>query len=129
MATRRSSHKSASLAQSDEDSSHHSNQYRYRQPSSSGSDEEYLTSGPIGSSDDENNDEIDEIGNEDDGLPDDVLPSYLLRLGIRLEAIDLDDVREEAKDTGDGSDSDVEADHCYDHDEAMVSDQAELNEE
>ena len=104
MATRRSSHESAPLAQSDEDSSPHSTQYRYRRPSSSGSDEEDLPSGPIGSSDDDSNDEIDEIGNEDDGLPDDVLPLHLLRLVSRLETIELDGVREEAKETGDGGD-------------------------
>ena len=121
MATRRSSHESAPLAQSDEDSSPHSTQYRYRQPSSSGSDEEDLPSGPIGSSDDDNNDEIDEIGNEDDGYPDDVLPSYLLILVSRLETIELDDVREESKEAGYGGDSDVETDDCYDHNEAMVS--------
>ena len=90
MATCRSSHESAPLAQSDEDSSPHSTQYRYKHPSSSGSDEEDIPSGPIGSSDDENNDEIDEIGNKDDGSPDDVLPSYLLRLVSLLETIDLD---------------------------------------
>ena len=75
MATRRSSHESAPLAQSDEYLIPHSNQYRYSQPSSSGSDEEDIPSGPIGSSDDDNNDEIDEIGNEGDGSPDDVLTS------------------------------------------------------
>ena len=96
MATRRSSHESATLEQSDEYSSPHSTQYRYRQPSSSGSDEEDLTSGPIGSSDDDNNDEIYEIGNKDDGSPTDVLPLYLLRLVSWMETIDLDDVREEA---------------------------------
>ena len=46
-----------------------------------------------------------------------------------MEIIDLDDAREEAKEAGDGGNSDVEADDCYDHDEAMVSDQAERNEE
>ena len=46
-----------------------------------------------------------------------------------MYTIDLDDVREEAKEAGDGGDSDVEADDCYDHDEAMVSAQAERNEE
>ena len=50
----------------------------------------------MGSSDDDNNDEIDEMGNENDGSPDDVLPSYLLRLVSWMEIIDLDDVREEA---------------------------------
>ena len=93
MATRRCSHESAPLAQSDEDSSPHSTQYRYRQPSSSDSNEEDIPSGKIGSSDDDNNNEIDKIGNEDDGSPDDVLPSYPLRLVSRLESIDLDDVR------------------------------------
>ena len=97
MATCRSLHESALLSQSDEYLSPHSTKYRYRQPSSSVSDEEDLLSGPIGSSDDDNNDEIYEIGNEDDSLPDNVLPSYLLRLVSRLETIDLDDVREEAK--------------------------------
>ena len=82
---------------------------------------------PIGSSDDDNNNEIDEIGNEDNGSPDNVLPSYLLRLGNWMETIDLDDVREEAKEVGDGGDSDVEVDNCYDHDEAMVSAQVERN--
>ena len=129
MATRRSLHESAPLAQSDEDSSPHSTQYRYRQPSSSGSDEEDLPSGPIGSSYDDNNDEINEIGNEDDGFPEDVLPSHLLRLVSGLETISLDDVREEAKEAGDGGDSDVEADGCYDHNEAMIMAQAERNKE
>ena len=92
------------------------------------SDEEDLPSRPIGSSDDDNNDEIDEIGNEEDGSPDDFLPSYLLRLVIWLETIYLDDVREEAKEAGDGGDSDVEVDDCYDHDEVVVLAQAEQNE-
>ena len=129
MATRGSSHESAPLAQSYEYSSPHLTQYRYRQPSSSVSYEEDLPSGPIGSSDDDNNNEINEIGKEDDGLPYDVLPSCLLRLVSRLEAIDLDDVREEANESGDGGDSDVEAYDSYDHDEAMVLDQAERNKE
>ena len=90
MSTHRSLHESAPLAQSDEDSSPQSTQYRYRQPSSYGSDEEDLPSGPIGSIDDDKNNEIEEIGNGDDGSPDNVLPSYLLRLVIRLETIDLD---------------------------------------
>ena len=58
-------------------------------------------------------------------MPDDVFPSYLLRFISRLETIDLDDLREEAKEAGDGGDSDVEADDCYDHDEAMVLAQAQ----
>ena len=53
-------------------------------------------------------------------MPDDVLPSHLLRLASRLETIELDGVREEAKEAGDGGDSDVEAEDCYDYDEAMV---------
>ena len=47
----------------------------------------------------------------------------------RLETIDLDDIREETKEAGDGGDSYVEADDCYDHNEAMVLAQAERNEE
>ena len=62
-------------------------------------------------------------------MPDDVLPSYLLRLVSQLETIDLYDVREESKEAGDGGELDVEADNCYDHDKAMVLAQAEQNEE
>ena len=70
--------------------------------------------------DDEEAEDIEaEISKEDE------LPSYLLRFVTRLENIDLDDVNEEAVEVGDGEDSDVEADDCLDHDEAMVSAQAE----
>ena len=57
------------------------------------------------------------------------MPSYLLILVSQLETIDLDDVREEAKEAGDGGDSDVEADNCYDHDETKFLAQAEQNKE
>ena len=46
-----------------------------------------------------------------------------------MDTIDLDDVREEANESGDGGDSDVEAYDSYDHDKAMVLAQAERNEE
>ena len=41
----------------------------------------------------------------------------------------MDDVREEAVKGGDGGESDIEDDKFLDHDEAMVTDQAERNEE
>ena len=81
-----------------------------------------------------NNEEDNNNNNEDDKEDyetnkDSDLPSYILRLVIRLENMDLDDVIEEAVEGGDGGDSDVETDDCLDHDEAMVTDQAERNEE
>jgi hypothetical protein len=76
----------------------------------------------------------DTIAMDEDGvalLPADVtenLPSYLLRITARDEAINLDDVTEEAKEKGDGGDSDDEADDFLDHDAAMVEAIAERQE-
>ena len=57
------------------------------------------------------------------------MPSYLLRLVTRFENIDLDDVREDAIKVGDGGNSDVEANTCLDHDEAVVRAQVERKKE
>jgi hypothetical protein len=57
------------------------------------------------------------------------LPSYLLRLTLRDEAINLEDVAEESKEKGDGGDSDDEADGFLDHDAAMVEATVEQQEE
>jgi hypothetical protein len=57
------------------------------------------------------------------------LPSYLLRLTSRFEAINLEDVAEEAKEKGDGGDSDDEADDFLEHDAAMVEATLERQEE
>ena len=60
---------------------------------------------------------------------DNEFPSYFLRLVTRLKNIYLDDVIEEAVEGGDGVNSYVEAVGCLDHDKAMVTAQAERNEE
>ena len=59
----------------------------------------------------------------------DGLPSHLLRLISRDEAINPDDVTEEAKENGDVDDSDDEADDFLDHDAAMVEATVERQEE
>jgi hypothetical protein len=49
-----------------------------------------------------------------------ILPSYLLQITTRDESINLEDVIEEAKEKGEGGDSDDEADDFLDHDAVMV---------
>jgi hypothetical protein len=48
------------------------------------------------------------------------LPSYLLQITSCDEAINFEDVTEEAKEKGDGGDSDDEANNYLDHDAVLV---------
>jgi hypothetical protein len=102
-----------------------------RSSTSSGSGE-----GDTGRQEEKEQDETPGASTNDDATPlrppPDVtenLPSYLLRLTSRDEAINLEDVTEEAKEKGDGGDSDDEADDFLDHDAAMVEATAERHEE
>ena len=89
----------------------------------SGTTEDNNNSNNNKNKDNEDDEEAEDV--EAESSKEDELPSYLLRLVTRLDNIDLHDVNEEAVEGGDGEDSDVGADDCLDHDEAMVSAQAE----